>query len=48
MQEPSFSHRRPRLGCLTGTFRPSRFRIRSTRLGLTIHPRLRINPVIRR
>src|SRR5215211_4571874 len=35
MHDPSFSHRRPRLGCLAGTFSPSRRQIRSTRLSLT-------------
>ena len=31
-QAPSLSHSRPRLGCLAGTFSPSRRQIRSTRL----------------
>jgi len=30
--DPSLSHSRPRLGCFTGTFSPSRRQIRSTRL----------------
>src|SRR3954467_3367363 len=38
MHDPSFSHRRPRLGCLAGTFSPSRRQIRSTRLSLTSQP----------
>ena len=32
IQDPSLSHSRPRLGCLAGTFSPSRRQIRSTRL----------------
>ncbi len=32
------SHRRPRLGCLAGTFSPSCLQIRSTRLSLTTQP----------
>ena len=32
MQEPSVSHSRPRLGCLEGTFSPSRGQTRSTRM----------------
>ena len=38
MQDPSASHSLPRLGCLWGTFSPSRRQIRSTRLSLTIQP----------
>jgi len=38
MQDPSASHSRPRLGCLAGTFSPSRRQIRSTRLSLTTQP----------
>ena len=30
IREPSFSHKRPRLGCLRGTLRPSRLQMRST------------------
>lgn len=36
--EPSLPQIRPRLGCLTGTFRPLRRQIRSTRLSLTSQP----------
>ena len=38
MHEPSASQSRPRLGCLAGTFSPSRRQIRSTRLSLTTQP----------
>src|SRR6476646_2779374 len=38
MHDPSFSHRRARLGCRAGTFSPSRRQIRSTRLSLTSQP----------
>src|SRR5207237_9558009 len=38
MHDPAFSHSRPRLGCLAGTFSPSRRQIRSTRLSLTSQP----------
>src|SRR5262249_456654 len=38
MHDPSFSHRRARLGCRGGTFSPSRRQIRSTRLSLTSQP----------
>ena len=38
MQEPSASQSLPRLGCLWGTFSPSRCQIRSTRLSLIIQP----------
>src|SRR6516162_11067231 len=48
MHDPSFSHRRPRLGCLAGTFSPSRRQIRSTRLSLTSHPARRNNSAILR
>ena len=47
-QEPSFSHKRPRLGCRGGTFRPSRRQIRSTRLRLTAQPTWRSSAVTRR
>src|SRR6476620_1157474 len=36
MHEPSASQSLPRLGCLWGTFSPSRCQIRSTRLSLII------------
>jgi hypothetical protein len=45
---PSLSQRRPRLGCFFGTFRPSRFQIRSTRLWFTRQPSRRSSAVIRR
>ena len=48
MHEPSLSHRRPRLGCLAGTFSPSHRQIRSTRFLFTVQPALRSNAVIRR
>jgi hypothetical protein len=48
MHDPSFSHRRPRLGCLAGTFSPSRRQIRSTRLSLTSQPSRRSNSAILR
>ncbi|MDQ0420465.1 hypothetical protein J2045_001484 [Peteryoungia aggregata LMG 23059] len=38
MHELSVSQGRPRLGCLDGTFSPSRRHIRSTRLTFTIQP----------
>ena len=38
MHEPSVSQSRPRLGCLCGTFSPSRRQIRSTRLSFTSQP----------
>src|SRR6478672_2120381 len=38
MHDPSESQSRPRLGCLWGTFSPSRRQIRSTRLSLTSQP----------
>jgi hypothetical protein len=38
MHDPSASQSLPRLGCLWGTFRPSRRQIRSTRLSLIIQP----------
>ena len=46
--DPSFSHRRPRFGCLAGTFSPSRRQIRSTRLSLTSQPAWRSNSAILR
>ncbi len=48
MQEPSFSHSRPRFDCFAGTFKPSRRQMRSTRLWLTHQPSARSNAVIRR
>ncbi len=39
---------RPRLGCLAGTFRPSRRQIRSTRLSLTSQPAAFSNALILR
>ena len=48
MQEPSFSQRRLRFGCLAGTFSPSRRQIRSTRLSLTSQPARRSNSAILR
>jgi len=45
MQEPSASHSRPRLGCRGGTFSPSRFQIRSTRLSFTSQPASRSKAV---
>ena len=47
-QLPSLSQSRPRFGCFFGTFRPSRFQIRSTRLWFTAHPSRLSNAVIRR
>src|SRR5215813_12988107 len=41
MQDPSASQSLPRLGCLCGTFSPSRCQIRSTRLSLIIQPACR-------
>jgi len=38
MHDPSASQSLPRLGCLWGTFSPSRRQIRSTRLSLTSQP----------
>src|SRR5262249_7388703 len=38
MHDPSVSHSLPRLGCLWGTFSPSRRQIRSTRLSLIVQP----------
>jgi hypothetical protein len=38
MHDPSDSQSLPRLGCLWGTFSPSRCQIRSTRLSLIIQP----------
>ena len=38
MHDPSASHSLPRLGCLLGTFSPSRRQMRSTRLSLIIQP----------
>ena len=38
MQDPCASQSRPRLGCFSGTFSPSRRQIRSTRLSLTTQP----------
>src|SRR5437773_11374684 len=38
MHDPSASQSLPRLGCLWGTFSPSRCQIRSTRLSLIIQP----------
>ena len=40
MHDPSASQSLPRLGCLWGTFSPSRRQIRSTRPSLTDQPRL--------
>lgn len=48
MHDPSFSHSRPRLGCLAGTFSPSRRQIRSTRLSLTSQPARRSSSAILR
>src|SRR5205807_10214014 len=41
MHDPSASQSLPRLGCLGGTFSPSRRQIRSTRLSLIIQPACR-------
>ncbi len=38
MHEPSASHSRPLYGSYSGTFRPSRYHRRSTRLSLTTQP----------
>ena len=38
MYDPSFSHRRPRVGCFNGTFSPSRRQMRPTRLWFTCQP----------
>src|SRR5262245_46963200 len=38
MQDPLVSQSLPRLGCLWGTFSPSRCQIRSTRLSLIVQP----------
>src|SRR6476619_2543351 len=38
MHDPSASHSLLRLGCLLGTFSPSRRQMRSTRLSLIIQP----------
>ena len=48
MHEPSLNHRRLRLGCLAGTFNPSRRQIRSARLSFSCHPARRSNSAIRR
>ena len=48
VQEPSLRHRRPRFGCLAGTFSPSRRHRRSTRLSLTCQPASRSRAAIRR
>src|SRR5215471_9696988 len=40
MHDPLVSHSLPRLGCLCGTFSPSRCQIRSTRLSLDCPARL--------
>ena len=48
MHDPSESQSRPRLGCLWGTFSPSRRQIRSTRLSLTSQPACSSNPAILR
>jgi hypothetical protein len=46
MQNPSVSHSLLRLGCLWGTFSPSRRQIRSIRSSLTIQPACSSNPAI--
>ena len=54
--DPSFSHRRHRLGCRFGTFSPSRRQIRCTRLALPCavpakrrrHPPVAVAPILRR
>ena len=38
MHDPPVSQSRPRLGCFWGTFSPSRFQTRSTRVSLTSQP----------
>ena len=48
MQDPSLSHRRPRFGCLAGTFSPSRRQIRATRFAFTRQPLCRSIAVMRR
>jgi hypothetical protein len=48
MQEPSFSHNRPRGFCLTGTFKPSRRQMRCTRSLPTFQPASFSSAVIRR
>ena len=48
MHDPSFSHNRPFLGCLLGTFSPSRRQILSTLLWFTLHPRCWSRAVILR
>src|SRR5438552_3749708 len=44
MHDLSVSHSLPRLGCLLGTFSPSRRQMRSTRLSLIIQPALAQQP----
>src|SRR5262245_66125027 len=48
MHDPSVSHRRPRFGFFCGTFRPSRFQIRSTRPSLSDQPAWRSRAAILR
>lgn len=48
MHEPSASRRRPFLGCLIGTFTPSRRHSRSIRPSLAHHPASRSGAAIRR
>ncbi len=48
IHDPSVSHSRPRLGCLAGTFSPSRLQTGSTRPSLTDQPAWRSRPAILR
>jgi len=45
--DPSASQSLPRLGCLLGTFSPSRRQMRSTRLSLIIQPAWRGSATLR-
>src|SRR6516225_12394927 len=47
-QDPLVSQSLPRLGCLCGTFSPSRCQIRSTRLSLIVQPAWRSSSAILR
>jgi hypothetical protein len=44
MHNPSVDQSLPRLGCLSGTFSPSRRQMRSTRLSLIVQPAWRNCP----
>src|SRR5262249_51706244 len=46
MHDPLVSQSLPRLGCLWGTFSPSRCQIRSTRLSLIVQPAWRSSSAI--